>query len=486
MPRPMNVTVSCGIAPMWMTMWTMVWMTAWATAWATVCAAPCVAAGAPETPRPGEYPRAWLSWIDDSLNGEVGDNRDDFRSNAFVAGCRVRSLLACVDYANLTDKRGLGGRPARVDVLTATLGGVYDRRAESWSAELAAGAGGRRSGDIGGARLQNGWHAALGLPRVELPYERSDDEGVAYLRGEWLGHAALTPLPGEAGIEFSVGAMAGTGGELEGAAGAKSLWLGEDGVAWFGVTLRFAAGDQPSPTARVVADHETGWWLDAGFSLGPCAIGAGVEPRTRSASGSLSALIPLEPMTRHAPVSTVVGEFGATVTAYGLVSQVRWSAAHLERVLGAWMGRRASWVIDYRYGRVPGFAQDDTSLRFRQLGAGLDVAAWPDPLGARDSRWLPRPFAAVLVGWRQERLQHEGPSSAWEEDSAQRAVLCGSLGVRVAMSDGDGGETYGASASIDAWRPLGMATARSSTGGQLDFQRGGVGASLRFVCAAPW
>ncbi len=413
----------------------------------------------------------WATWTDDALNGEVGENRDDARTNAFTVGVHHGRMLAVLDYGNLTDKGGRGGPPARVDEATATLGAQWQPLEGRRSATLASGAGARWSGDLGGARIQNGWHRALGLAQVQLPYEASACDPLGYVRGSWQEGLHASSVAHLA-ADLSVEALATAGGEWQGEAALRALAMGTDAEAWFGLVRVMRGGTPASRTARVVAAHERGWWLVAGYSVGPYSLSGAVSPRTRAAYGQVSVLLGRPALHRDAPSSTITGAIGPTAFAAGLVDSVRWRPPWPEAMAG--LGQRLSVVVDHRFGRVPGWTGTDTSLRFRQVSVGLDLAAVPGP-----DRPLPVPFVQVMSGWRLERIQHEGPSPGYSEQRTASGVTHVSAGVRFGLAEDS---PYGISCAGDVWIPWRHAEAE----GGAAYLRPGAGAHLSWMVRAPW
>ena len=69
-------------------------------------------AGAAAAPRPGPLPGAWLTWHNDALGGEVGENPDDFRTTALVIDAAVKAIKGKIEGIECTPRRQqAGGEP---------------------------------------------------------------------------------------------------------------------------------------------------------------------------------------------------------------------------------------------------------------------------------------------------------------------------------------------------------------------------------------
>ncbi|MCP4661100.1 MAG: hypothetical protein GY856_37330, partial [bacterium] len=193
--------------------------------------------GVPRPPRPGPLPEAWFGLLNDALGGEIGDNPDDFRTQAFYGATRWRKdWILAADYSILTHKGSDLFDEGRVDELTLTLGrSLYQHEDRSW---VVAGLGGRFTSDLGGEGVQNGWHDVVGIDRVELPYEDTKElAAVAYLYGSTLrtrpfgrfGKLAPFVARSEWGFGVDGGALFTSEGELQAQLTGRLAWLGHDG-----------------------------------------------------------------------------------------------------------------------------------------------------------------------------------------------------------------------------------------------------------------
>ncbi len=440
---------------------------------------PLVAAipGVPAPPRPGPFPDLALTWANDAFGGEIGDNADDYRTNQITAqGLIDRRWLLVIDHSILTNKATDLGEAGRSDELTVTAGALFepfvapDRNNRTW---IAGGIGGRFAGDLGGQEVQNLVHDAFGYNRVELPYGDDEFAGVAYATAGWLWLDRF-PLPmptmtflerGQIGLQLVGTGLATTEDEQQAELGIALTVVGIDGAAWIGPRYRWNLGSPATPAAEAVALREDELWLDYGASAGGWVIIGGVNLDDRTSYGAVGwihrrragRIAGPRPSQLEADLS-FSGGFAPGV-------QFRWQPPWL-RALG-WVGERAAFLFDYRYGQVDGIDWGgDSVLSFNQATLGMEVA-WERPRRG----WRVVPFVRAAIGGRYEVVRERGPDPRYEEQSAASAVVMGGGGVRLTWGP-DLGRTrtarYGIAVFADGWLPFDSDEVVSEDGSQRD------------------
>jgi len=452
-----------------------------------------VVSGLPEPPRPGPLPVVWLSTTNDLFGAELGDNPDDFRTAGATIGARFGSAwLAQIDYSILTDRAGGG----RVDVLTATAGRVLLGDAvgpvRRWW--IAAGAGARVTGDLGGEDVQNGAHQLNDVAEVDLAYvDGTRVDGVGWVLASWLwAERSPVPLPampflrrGQLGIGVQAGSLGTTAGVFESHVEARLVAIGQDGAAYLGVRRQWNTGNHPDAVSALVADDEHAATATFGASAGGWFVRGEIALDDGTARGSVGWMWERPPgrppETELADVSGEIGFYGALMPGV----QARWQPAWLHRQ--EWLGARAEVLVDYRFGVDDSYdAAGDSSVVVRQVLVGLDLG-WrlPPPLVQIE------PFVQAAIGVRGERIEDDGvvdyPSSL-----AITGVVQGSLGLRLMLAPpGPSHERvrYGFALVVDGWLPwnqVDVSPSDPADGGAVTLLKSGFTPGIRLVAEVRW
>ena len=420
--------------------------------------------GAPQPPRPGSVPRAWLAILNDTLGGEIGDNPDDFRTQAFSGAVRRgkdQRWVAAFDYSILTNKGSVRFAKGRVDELTATFGRYLIDPATHENGWLAAGLGGRYTGDLAGEGLQNGWHELLDIDPIDLPYEKTDElNGLVYVYGslqterDFLSFPHFAPFISRSRLVPGVegGFLLTAAGELQGQLTAQLAWLGADASLWIGARQEIRAGDTPNGTTRAVAEREEGAWLIYGGRFGGFFFEGGWHLENDASMGRAGWVWRGPLAESDGDAGDFFGEVGTTLNSYGWGIQLRWASPLLDLRS---LGDRTSFLIDYRYGGVPNVELQDQELQYQQATVGLDLE-----ILRRKSGFSPVPFVALTAGWRREEIQDDGDFPLFREESASTGVAQLSAGVRLYLPERSGGRPrYGLVVVASGWLPFSDAEA---------------------------
>jgi hypothetical protein len=417
---------------------------------------PAEIAGTPTPPRPGPLPNAWLSWTNDALSGEIGENTDDFRTSAFEFQTRLRHrILVCLDHSTLTDKQE--HHPTdRADEATASVGWLLlpdgaNRVGDPW---LAVGGGLRFYGDLGGEWVQNHWHHAISIDEVNyLDYDDHDLVGLGYLAGGWvLPLVAIPDTPflqrGQLALATSGQGAVTSAGLVQGTIETALTALGQDGAAWIGLRLTRETGEQQGLTATVVADHEDGWWATYGASVGGWFIAGAIEPDSKAATGRVGWQWQRWPGRSDGGSRALMAGELTVLPGPSLGATLRWQPLWLS---GGPLGHHAWITGTYRFGRT-GVAWDDNVVVYDQATAGIEFTGGPAGAGFH---W--EPYADAGLGGRAERVVVRGDVPRYEPDRIITGVAAGAVGLRAVWGPDPAGERtarYGLGLGLEGWLPF--------------------------------
>jgi hypothetical protein len=445
-------------------------------------------AGLPEPPTPRPLPGFWLAVNDDLFGDAIIDN-DDYRTGNLNVGVAYGLLVAAADYSAFTKRNDIGyANGTRTDELTATLGlRLGELLPDAWRArtELIVGGGVRIDGDLGGENAQNAIHGYFGFPQAHLAYdrERAETDGLGFLYGRYVLLRMGAADARQRTIELQAeGAAAGTtGGERQAYLGATLAWIGRQGTAWVGSRVQWNEGVDASPTAALVAEHERGVWLTAGLAKKDSLyLSAAYNWQTHAITGALGLAFgsaTQEPAVPHldaidhdlAPTLPEVTnqslQYFPGSSALGL--QVRgpclasWSQPEHDRGLGF------EWLIDYQFGRVPGYATwTGNEVDADQLVGGLAAEytlTTPWRYGVQV-----QPFVYAGAGVRIERVKVTEPVHRFDQTTGTAGAGQGGGGLRARLYSRDGGwfTRLWFGIGYDAWLPF--ASRRIDQGGDHD------------------
>lgn len=415
-------------------------------------------AGQPQPPTPGPMPTVWGSFQDDLL-GDAVLNADDYRTGGLRLNGRCDlgdgdwtrhvGVVVAVDYSVLTD-RGYNVLPeGRCDELTASVGLAWDRLDRGRGVLrplLIVSGGGRWSENLGGQTLQNQIHRTFHYNRVHLPYEYEQSfawQGNAYGRLVW---DAWTTDLGSFGLALDGGGLVSSAHEHQAFAGLRGLMLGREGLAWIGGRHQWHGVDTQAPTAHAVAEHEKGWWIDAGLGIGSLGTSLGlwvdgaVNPTTKAIDGSVGMIWGMGSSSRSTrdpvPVeATFIGQWsgGGMATHLGVPLRYGTTCLHLAPVL------------DYRHGDVAGHEAVGNAFGVNQFTFGMEPSVrcrWPW------SRLMIGAYGHVDGGVRVEAVAEREQPARFPRKTATRGVCTSGLGIMTAvLCTGDRPEDDQASAT---------------------------------------
>ncbi len=207
----------------------------------------CLYAIAPES--------SWLRFTDDSLAG-VGMTRDDHLTAELALHLSGKGWTATL-YDQMQTDHYLG---ERTDQGSATVGRLFSSQGFTLDAE----AGMMADGNLGGAQVQNRFHAIHGTHPVDQAYRRTDYQPIAVLSGAWTyGYAQIG----------AVGSVSRTIAKLEPAVaiGGAHARLS---VGWL-----LAWGREPSHVAQRVDANQHGLQVTLGGTVDHVAMSLSLSGR---------------------------------------------------------------------------------------------------------------------------------------------------------------------------------------------------------------
>ena len=206
---------------------------------------------------------------------------DDFRTQQFgIVGAIARRWNLIVDHSILTLEGPDVSDHGRIDHLSTSVGyELAEIRDPSFVQLVEVGGGLRYSGEIGGARMQNGFHQIVGSKPSALPYVDTDRvDGMLWLRlprHKTLKKGARLPGLG-GGWNFHYWARASTllttDAEWDGNVGLSAVAAKQWFQIWVGVQGDWRTGHDRDNVSRETADFEQGGGAVFGLRLGPFLI----------------------------------------------------------------------------------------------------------------------------------------------------------------------------------------------------------------------
>jgi hypothetical protein len=437
-----------------------------ALALAILGSAPPVAAvqlpGLPPPLPPGIDRKFELLFANDFLGR--GGTIDDFRTQQLgVVGAIAEEWTLIVDHSILTFEGPELSDHGRVDHLSMSVGyELVKIRGPSHVQTVEVGGGFRYSGEMGGAKMQNGFHQIVGSKPSALPYVSTDRvDGTLWLRLPRYGtlkKGARLPGLGE-GWDFLYWGRASTllttDAEWDGSVGLSAVATKGWFQLWVGVQGDWRTGHDRDPVSRETADFEEGAGGILGLRLGPFLIETLQGFDGEAAYGHLSLV------STGQGLKTLVSDSHSLSLQTGLeipdvlaTLQGRWSNC---RLLGCSENWRRTVVLDFRYGKPQFRSEVDTYVATRQatISFELEKAPWPG------HEWLTA-FSALGGGWRIERLEEANHIVGGERSkTVGRAGLVSDLGLRLGTS--------AASSSLNLMLQIGLSGWIPGSGGTVEF-----------------
>jgi hypothetical protein len=380
---------------------------------------------------PGVDRRFELRFANDFLGR--GGEFDDFRTQqiGLFAAVGPRWTLT-LDHSILTLEDRTAPARGRVDHLSVSAGySLVQVRRPKYTQGLEVGGGFRYSGELGGARMQNGFHQIVGSDPTTVPYVDTDRfDGTFWLRlpghGGFASDVSL-PLLGS-GWEFGYWGRAATlvttdsewDGSVALSAVASRRWF----QTWLGVRGDWRTGHDRDIVSRETADFEEGAGVVFGFRVGPMLMETVQHFDGNAAFGHFSLVASGRPLPSLTPRGHALSlQAGLSVPDVLATFQGRWSSCSLLRCSERW---RRTVLVDIRFGTPQFENEPEWYVATRQVSAALELERVPSP----DHPWLTA-FGALGGGWRLELLEGRGEEAGGlRSDPVDRAGLVGDMGLR--------------------------------------------------------
>lgn len=414
---------------------------------------------------PGLDRRFELIFSNDFLGrgGEFDDHRT--QQIGLVASVARRWNLI-VDHSILTLEDRTAADLGRIDQMTASVGyALVEIRKAAFAQVVEVGGGLRYSGEIGGARMQNGFHQIVGSKPTTVPYVDTDRmDGVLWLtlprHGVLRGDVRLPVLGG--GWAFGYWGRASTllttDVEWDGSVGLSAVASKRWFQTWLGVQGDWRTGHDRDIVSSETARFEQGAGAVLGFRFGPLTIETVQHFDGGAAYGHLSLVSTGDPLTGLDPESHALSlQAGLSIPDVLATFQGRWSNC---RLLGCSVNWRRTVLLDFRTGR-PQFGNDVNRYAVtRQVSAAFELERAPVP----GHEWLSA-FGALGGGWRNERLEGEGEEiGGMRSDPVGRAGLVGDAGLRFGTSAASRWLSLMVQIGLSGWVP--------ASGGTVEFAGG--------------
>jgi hypothetical protein len=385
-----------------------------------------------------------------------GGEDDDFRTQHFgVTMDFGERWIATVDHSILTLEEPRQGDPGRLDQLSGSVGYALLREVKHSSRQtLNAGVGFRYSGDVAGARIQNGFHQLGGASIKTMPYVDTDRlDGFAWLqfnRDGVLQRDMHLPMLGQ-GWDFGYWARLSTlltsDGQSDGNVGLMAVTSRSWFSGWLGLQGDWRSGYDRDNVTRETARYEEGGAVVLGFRFGPLIIETEQQFDGDSATGHMSLVSTGEALTHLADGNNSFGlQLGLSMPDVYASLQGRWMNCNILACTPNW---RRTGLLELRYGQ-PQFGNDTSRfVETWQVSAGVEFERAP----VRSLDWMTA-YGSLAVGWRSEGLAGEGDEiGGLSSESVDRVGLAGNAGLRFGTNAGNDSWSLMLDIGLSAWLP---------------------------------
>ena len=385
-----------------------------------------------------------------------GKDVDDFRTQQFGVALTIEDrFLFALDHSLLTlDKYADDLPEGRLDQLSASLGyRVLRQRDLQRQSNIDLGLGFRLTDNIGGSRIQNGFHQIVDDRIVESPYvDTSDVDGTAWLRADtaapwpWLD-AAANGEGWSPGYWLHGATLLTTDGQSDGTLQASATVRRGIFDAWLGLRGDWRSGYDQDQVQSEVADNEEGLYVNVGVRFGPILVETTQGFDDDKAFGRVSVFSgfggkgDLQRYQDGRGVTVAITVPTAQVVAQGRIP--------LCRVFGCDWSNRWRLMADARWGKPTEGTAPDVYIESTQFGLGIELEDRP----AFMPRWLSA-YGSVGAGWRREQVFGELTLEGEEANTEGSALLMGEAGVRAALQPADSAWRLRVQMGLSGWAPF--------------------------------
>lgn len=384
---------------------------------------------------------------------------DDFRTQQINASATIRNRwLLILDHSILTRENAVSGPPARVDLMSLSLGyKLINEHNQNDSNALTLGVGVRAVGNFEGSRIQNGIHALIESEASLLPYASTRQaDPTAWILGE--RHKILRSATGsgifagwDTGYWLRGAALATTDGQFDATAGLYAIASRPGFDLWIGPRQDWREGYTADLVQSETAAEESKTALAFGVRLGSFVLEVVQRFDSAASYGQMSFVS--SAATRKTPTQgEPQGDVQVGLYFPDMMFQLagRWHKNIFTDTNSVW---RESILIDARGGQ-PQLGHD--VMRFTktaQLTAGLEFSR-PISISAP---WL-RFYTAGSVGWRSEQLSGRGDLAGIRSTSYDRAVLQADVGVEIDAAQIRSNWRHSLRLGVSGWLPASSVT----------------------------
>ncbi|MDP6673377.1 MAG: hypothetical protein QGH93_00800 [Gammaproteobacteria bacterium] len=340
-----------------------------------------------------------------------------------------------IDHSILTLEEPQQGSPGRLDQLSGSIGyRFFSTQRSGLQQSLDAGIGFRHSGEIGGARMQNGFHQIINNGIKTMPYiDRDRVDGTLWAsfdHSDMLKDNASFPLLGDGwryGYWMRGATMLTTDGQWDGevrlAATADKNWL----QGWVGLIGNWREGYDRDNVSRETARNEAGTGITVGLRLGPLLIETERPFNGEGAYGHMSLVSTGQALSQLAYGTNKFSlQTGLTMPDIYVSLQGRWTNCNLLHCDELW---QRALVLDSRYGKPQFGSATDSFVETIQVVGALE---FEHPL-FDGFDWLTS-YVSAGIGWRREQLEGEGILRGQQSEPVSRPGLAVDAGVRLSTS----------------------------------------------------
>jgi len=405
-------------------------------------------------PSPPSLERQVEIFFGNDFLGRGGDI-DDYRTQqlAVIAALGDRwSVL--VEHSILTLEKPKQGVPGRLDQLAGSLSyRLIDTENSSRASVLEVGGGFRYSGELAGARIQNGFHQLINSSIKDMPYVDTDRvDATVWVRLDRNGTLKRDVSVPLLGSDWQFGYW-GRAASLVTSDGQWDTNLGLMGVAskggfqaWIGAQADWREGYDRDNVQRETAEFEDGAGLVLGFRYGPLIIETEQNFDNDSAYGHISLVSSGQRINNH----EFGVQLGLTMPDVYVNAQGRWSLCEFMNCAGKF---QKTALVDVLYGK-PAFGSSVTHfVATTQLSLSMEFAARP----VAGLSWF-ETYAAIGAGWRSERLEGEGELAAERSAAVDRFGLAGGAGLRFGASEPRDAWSFLLQIGVNGWLPTSSGT----------------------------
>ncbi len=384
-----------------------------------------------------------LNWGNDVFT--LGGTQDDFRTQQVFLSARLSDRwILSIDHSILTFRGPTRNEPdpigteGRLDQLSTSFGYMlYQRQEPSFELETSSGLGFRASGNLAGARIQNGFHRLIDNGLIDLPYvdtERTD--GLIWLQGnlQYLKPHVMPDWLGWLGADWRSGywlyaaTLATTDLQWDGTANVSALAAKGPWKLWLGLRADWREGYDRDIVQTATAANEEGTSFSFGLALGSLVLETTQNLDSDTGFGRVG--FNADPAMAHSFSGRKSGfgtQFSIFIPEVYFQLQGRWLPSFLNSA-SVWGGRLYS-IVDARYGEPPLGNSTEVFVESMQLTVGGE---WETEIRGV-SPWI-KPYIGLSLGWRREQVVGDEELSDVKSDAVDRAVLVGDAGLRFDMA----------------------------------------------------